>query len=224
MGEKEKGLRKKIGYKILRRKMQHLQRQRKVTTLESAQKIGLIFNATETSIFDPIKNFIEYLTNKNIEVFPLGIVNSNTLVDQYLFRKGYYFLTRKQLNWYYKPTDPYVETFINQPFDILIDLSIEQYYPIQYLAGLSKAKFKIGIYSSNNEIHDFMINIDPERKLRKEVKNEIETEIREKNHINKDIKKSDMEVEVEKKVELEIETTYLIEQIKYYVPLLKIGN
>jgi hypothetical protein len=71
------------------------------------------------------------------------------------------------LNWFGKPSTHIIENFINEEYDLLIDLNIHDHFPLKYIAALSKAKFKVGKYKEQDEIiYDMMIDSDNTQKLK----------------------------------------------------------
>ena len=71
------------------------------------------------------------------------------------------------------PVSEVTDKFIKEPFDILIDLSLENYYPIQYNTALSPAKFKAGRYTQDDPYLDLMIDIEKEKQLMKKIQSEV---------------------------------------------------
>lgn len=54
-----------------------------------------------------------------------------------------------------------VKNFIDEEFDLLIDLNIHDHFSLKYISALSKAAFKVGKYNENDiEIFDMMIDAD----------------------------------------------------------------
>ena len=75
------------------------------------------------------------------------------------------FVTLKDINWYYKPKGVPVDNFINEDFDVLIDLVTNDCLPMEFLQALAHARFKVGKYNEDKkDVYDLMINV-------KEVKN-----------------------------------------------------
>ncbi len=190
-------------------------RQKKVCNLKDAKNIGILYNATHLVSFEIIKDLVKSLSSKNVKVSALGYVHSNMLIDHYLYRKGFEFFTQTDLNWYYKPVSKVVEDFINNPFDILIDLSLEDYYPVQYILMSSISTFKVGRYKSDQEFLDLMIDLEKEKMEMKKIHDEVT-----KNKKDKD-KEAEIEEEVEQKVEIEIQLNFLINQLMHYLSLIK---
>lgn len=190
---------------------------RKIFNINEIKTAGILFDATHLVSYDVVKNFLKTLNDKQIDVSVIGFVNSKYLIDHYLYRKGFIFLTKKDINWYGKPDLSLVKSFINKEFDVLFDLTLEECFPLKYIAVMSKAKLKVGKYSESNNYLDLMIDINKERNLIKQIRDEI------KNEKNKNITRlsKEEENEIEKRVEIEIELNFLINQILYYLSLLK---
>ena len=85
----------------------------------------------------------------------------------------YDFFTLKEINWHYKPTSSYVANYIEQNFDILINLCTKSVLPLLYVLALSKAKFKVGVHkekyisyydllvhNNDNDLQHFIHNIE----------------------------------------------------------------
>jgi hypothetical protein len=204
-----------IGQKILERKLRGRVRETTVCNINDAKKIGVIFNATHLISFEIIRNFVKDLSKKKISVNALGYVNSKRLIDHYMYRKGFNFFTKNNLNWFDKPVSGNVEEFINIPFDILINLCLEKYYPIQYVVALSISTFKVGKYFDEPNYLDLMIDIEKEKKVMKDIKREI------KDDRITDKSESELEKSIEEKTDIEFQLDFLINQLMYYLSIIK---
>lgn len=209
-------IKERYGHYMLDKGVRKASRYVKVFNFDTAETAGVVFNATHMINFEIVKKFVDFLQHKNIKVDTVGYVNTKKLIDHYLFRKGYDFFTKKHLNWFLKPTRDAVDDFIKKPFDILFNLSLESYYPIQYIIGMSQAKFKVGVFNPDERYLDFMIDIEKERQIR----NDVLTEVREEKRNNNKHVEAEIEVEVEKKIHQEIDIDFLINQIMHYVSIL----
>lgn len=148
-----------IGINILRSKLKKLKRERGVFNFDNAKTVGLVFNATKQESFDIANEFVKFLELKTITVKTLGFVDSKEVLEFYRETVNTKYFSKKNLNWFGKPKNENVDKFINQNFDILIDLSLIDEYPIVYISALSKAKFKVGRLTGKEEYLDFMIDI-----------------------------------------------------------------
>ena len=145
----------------------------------------------------------------------MGYVDSKKLIDHYLYRKGFDFFCKNDLNWYYKPVSSQTEQFINEPFDILINLSLDYQFPIHYISSASKASFKTGRYSATDTSLDFMIDIEKEKETMRSLHRDI---IREKKSMAEN---GDIASDIEKRTEIEFQLKFLINQLLHYLSILK---
>ncbi len=186
-----------------------------ICNIESAHHIGIIYNATEYVSFEIIRNLVRDLAQDSRKITVLGYVDSKKLIDHYLYRKGFDFFSRNDLNWYSKPVSSAVNHFMTEPFDILINLSLEDYYPIRFITALSPATFKVGKYTPDELYLDFMIDIEKEKQTMKNLHKEIMKETDNKQE------KDDLEADVDKKTETELQLSFLINQLLHYLAILK---
>ena len=89
----------------------------------------------------------------------LGFVKNKNLVQRFLPKLSYDFFSKRDLTWFYKPIHAQVRDFIDKEFDLLIDLSMQDNFPLKYIAGLSNAMLRVGKYSEENtQYYDLMID------------------------------------------------------------------
>jgi hypothetical protein len=204
-----------VGARVLEKKLRDQTRSVSVCNITHAQHIGILYNATEFVSFEIIRDLAKKLSLNNSHVSILGYVNSKKLIDHYLYRKGFDFFSRNDLNWYYKPVSEVTDKFIKQPFDILINLSLETIYPIQYIVALSPATFKVGKFTSDEKYLDVMIDIEKEKDQMNKLHEEIVSGRKDESRFE------DMEKEIEKKTRTELQLGFLINQIIHYLAILK---
>ncbi|HYX08498.1 MAG TPA: hypothetical protein VE912_17335 [Bacteroidales bacterium] len=156
----------KIGIKAgeyqLSRRLKKMHRNQRMHNFDTARTIGIIFNATQLENFTHVKEFLNTLRDKDLEIYAIGYVDKKEIDDQLVIRKNFNFFCRTDLAWNYLPTAPFVNELIDKKLDILIDLSITPHFALQYMAALSKASFKIGVYTPEKEkqrIYDLMLDI-----------------------------------------------------------------
>jgi hypothetical protein len=184
-------------------------------TISEAKNIGIIFDATEYISFEIVRDLVKQLSNNSVSISVMGYVDSKKLIDHYLYRKGFDFFCRNDLNWYYKPASSQTEQFIHEPFDILINLSLDYQFPIHYISSASKATFKTGKYSLTDTSLDFMIDIEKEKETLRNLRRDI---IREKKLIADN---GEITSDTEKRIELEFMLKFLIDQLLHYLSILK---
>ncbi len=215
----------KIRNKSLKKKAGGTQRKKRVCNINQAKSVGILYEATQMVSFEIVKDLVKSLTRKDLKISALGYVDSKHLIDHYLYRKGFTFISKNNLNWYGKPVSENVDEFVSIPFDILINLSLDYSYPIQYITALSKASFKVGIFSPGQEFLDMMIDLEKEKKNIENVKNEIRKNKKKNNNKGlteeKKKEKAKQEKEIEKKVETEMQMNFLISQLLHYLSIVK---
>ncbi len=203
-----------IGKRAINKKVARTKRVVKVCNLNNAKTIGIIFNANHIISYEIIKDFTKHLSEKGIDYNALGYVNDKELIDHYLYRKGFDFITKAQLNWYYKPSGSVVDDFVKKPFDILISLSLEKSFPIDYIVAASKAKFKVGKLIENVSYTDLMIDMEKENQVMHNLHEEINIDLKGRGNNQR------FESEIQPKVETEIQLNFLINQILHYLDMI----
>lgn len=127
---------------------------------QNAKNIGIIYDATHEHSFKSVKALMESIKKYDKTVKSLGYANLSELANFHIQPKEFDFFCNKDLNWYKKPVETGVENFCNTEYDILIDLSLEDLLPLQFVVAMSMAKFKTGRYSKTNiQFFDMLIDI-----------------------------------------------------------------
>lgn len=155
--------------------------------LQDAKSIGILYMATEERNYQTILNFVKELNDNKKTVKTLGFVESKKMPSYCYPQLNFEFTNYSDLNFYKKPKSTFIDVFTETDFDILIDLTMTSYYPAEYIAFLSHAKFKVGRYSDKNTAHfDLMIHANNSITLSEYIKHVIKylTIINKKNETN----------------------------------------
>ena len=155
-----------VGNFVLKKKLKHLKRLKKVHNLKTAKRIGIVFNATKQDDYRQVLDFVKDIQGRGIEVKVLGFVDDKDVPNEYLLKKNFSYFLKKSLSWYRKPVNPEVERFLREKFDIVIDFSLENDYLFNYVIALSPSRFKVGKLKSINDYHDLMISINKDKELK----------------------------------------------------------
>jgi hypothetical protein len=154
--------RQRIGRLWISREVKQEDRILKMTNLQEARHIGIAYRLHEMDDYNRILEFVTGLQHDHKEVKALGYVTEKNLTERFLPKLSYDFFSKTDVNWYYKPTTKRVVDFINQPFDLLIDLTLESCLPLFWTVALSKAHCKVGCFDpSSVSYHDLMIKPKP---------------------------------------------------------------
>ena len=155
------------GNYFLSQEMKSVRRNKMFLNLDDAKTIGIVFDATKNENFDLVKKYITYLRDLKKRVKGIGFFDSKTTPAMAYSKLEYDFFCLKDLSWNYIPNNIYVKNFIEDQYDILIDLNLKDAFPLKYISTLSRAKFKVGKSSKwNSSIFDLMLDVDASKDLK----------------------------------------------------------
>ncbi|MCK9205399.1 MAG: hypothetical protein M0P58_13340 [Bacteroidales bacterium] len=157
-----KKIRTRIGQYYYKKEQTRNNRRCKMTNLQEAKRIGILYTLDDVPDYNLVSDFVSELQHEHKEVKALGFVKNKSLVQRFLPKLSFDFFSKRDLTWFYKPIHNQVRDFIEKEFDLLIDLSLRDTFPLQYIAGLSNAQCRVGKFSEKNtEYYDFMIDLKP---------------------------------------------------------------
>lgn len=158
------GMKDFIGGILLRRELKSVKQVRKINKFkfENAKTVGIIFDATNADDFELVKRYVNELRENNKKVKVLGYFKSNGVPALTYSKLDFDFFSNKEISLFGKPTPSFIRNFIEEEYDLLIDLNIHDHFALRYVAALSKAIFKVGKFEEENDIHthDMMIDSD----------------------------------------------------------------
>lgn len=157
-----------IGNYLLKKELSRQHRRVVVSNLGTANKVGIIYYAADEGTYKAVKEFVRSLKEEGIrKIRAIGYVDKKAIPDHFPVKLEFDYFSKKNLNWYQKPSGVVVDNFLQEEFDILIDLSIDDCYPLKYILAKSKAKFKVGKQSEEkNAIFDMRIELKQVKSLR----------------------------------------------------------
>ena len=156
-----------LGNYFLLKETKSLSRDKAFLNLNEAKTIGIVFDATLKEDFDLVKKYIVYLKEMKKRVKAIGFFNQKGIPEMAYSKLEYDFFSLKNLTWYNAPDNIYVQNFIEDKYDVLLDLNIKDLFPLRYISSLSKARFKVGKKSERNtSIFDMMIELDGSKNLK----------------------------------------------------------
>lgn len=130
---------------------------------ETAKYIGVVCATKDEVSTGQLKDVLQFFAQKRIKYSVLGYFDGKKIPENFLYWKGMDFITQKDLNFFCIPVGPVVDNFINDPFDMLINCSVENFFPIEYMVQLSKAKCKVGVLHDKSSCYDLMIDISKQK-------------------------------------------------------------
>ncbi len=125
------------------------------------KSVGIVFDATNVDDYEIVKRYVVFLREHTKKVKVIGFFSTKEIPALTYSKLEYDFFSLKELNWMGIPGSFVVKNFIDEEFDLLIDLNIHDHFSLKYISALSKAAFKVGKYNENDiEIFDMMIDAD----------------------------------------------------------------
>jgi hypothetical protein len=157
----------RIGEYFLKKDIAGSKRTKAIMNLRAAKTVGIIYNVGDIKEVELVRKYITHLKDMGKKVRSIGYVplkelpgNVTTSIDHQCF-------TLKNVNWYFKPAIGFIGSFVQEEYDVLLDLNISTSLPLIFVAALSKAKCKVGRYSEKYlSIYDVMIEADEEKTLK----------------------------------------------------------
>lgn len=122
--------------------------------------VGILFDASSIEDYELVKRYVVYLREYRKRVKALGFFAGQIPAMTYS-KLEYDFFSVKELNWFGKPSSVVTQNFIDEKYDLLIDLNVNNHFALKYISALSQSAFKVGRYDENDtEIYDMMIDSD----------------------------------------------------------------
>ena len=154
----------------IRRLLRDLPQDRKpiARNLGFARKVAIVYVVEDEAAHNHVKNYVKRVKEELgiSNIMALGYSDQKVMPHFLHARLNFDAICQKDLNWYRIPQGNAVQNFMAEEFEVLIDLSLEDRLPVQYILAKSRARFKVGRWSeSNKKILDMMIDMAGSRSL-----------------------------------------------------------
>ena len=117
--------------------------------IEDARSVGMLCEIKKKEDYHALVEIIDFYPFKDEPFFLKS-------------RLGLDFFSLNELNYYGFPNNSIVRNFMNESFDILIDLTQRRIVPLRLVLLFSKSSFKVGSFSDEKKpFYDLMIETDP---------------------------------------------------------------
>jgi len=170
-----KNIRAKLGQLRFLKEVQKQKHKSEVIGFGDAVSIGILYDATDERDYETVKAYVKTVrgTYKK-DILAMGFIDKKKLPASQFAQYGLDFFTRADLDFRLIPNNPIVKNFIEQKFDILINLNAGNCFPLRYIAALSRSRFRVGRYDQKyTTCYDMMIHLSAETPI-KEVIEETE--------------------------------------------------
>ena len=154
----------------IRRLLRDLPQDRKpiARNLGLARKVAIVYVVEDEAAHNYVKNYVKRVKEELgiSNIMALGYSDQKVMPHYLHARLNFDAICQKDLNWYRIPQGNAVQNFMAEEFEVLIDLTLEDRLPVQYILAKSRARFKVGRWSdSNKKILDMMIDMAGSRSL-----------------------------------------------------------
>jgi hypothetical protein len=162
-------LKRKLHQRALAKQLRQLNNRHLSVDFESAKSIGILFDGTELGPREQILSYAKQLKSRGKKVKLLAFMNNRQENEGFVFKS----FNKKELDFFLRPKSEEVREFIETPFDILLNLTPQPVLPLEYIAAVSKALFRVSRYHEQSEAYEMMVDL-PENADIKELIKQIE--------------------------------------------------
>lgn len=132
------------------------------TNLDNAQTAIILYQVEDEATYKAAENIISRLNDFNLKIRVVAFTSQKIIPHYFIPKITQDIITSKDINWRYFPTKAFFKDLISNKFDILIDLTLSDNYPLLYCAVLSAAGLKAGRFQENNQaFYDLLIHTSP---------------------------------------------------------------
>ncbi len=156
----------KVSDYLLERKALKMVRKKSAYNFQTAKTSLILIDGLAKNNDKEINKFITFLKEKNIDCSLIFFYNNKEVVEVEQGSRVFLF-SKKNLNWLGNPNHNVINVLLQKEYDLLFDFSKKKYFFFKYIAIISKAKFKIGLFSDSCQYYDFMINLGDNIEIKK---------------------------------------------------------
>lgn len=147
-------LRKKMGYRALKKVRQPHSAMRTISPLSEASSFQLLVPGDDTKVFEAVIRFAHQLREDERKVQVVVVNLSKTPSPQLLIRRDVVPILRKDVDFLYRPKEELKSSIVGVKPVYLIDFSLQPVLTLQHVTSLSKASVKIGFYDDDFNLFD----------------------------------------------------------------------
>jgi hypothetical protein len=157
----------------LNKLLKHSEREKRFVNYKSARSIILLFESDYMEKNGELKQLIQSLNNDGKKVMAWGFVRKKDISTAIL--PDFRILHQKDADFTGMPHSVFLRELENLNFDLLIDLTVSEIKPLQYLAMYANAACKVGTHNYPG-MYDMIIDVQQvkdENQLKEEETNAI---------------------------------------------------
>lgn len=131
----------------------------RLITMSDAGSVGILWNPSDDNSIETYESLRKILNEKGIKSFGIAYISSkreketlSTVTNSWLINSG-------NVGFFGRPNSGEGIHFMQEEFDILIDLSIVKSIALQYILIHSSANFKVGWRADDPNLYDLEIDV-----------------------------------------------------------------
>jgi hypothetical protein len=140
-----------LGQYLLNRELQQFSRTQQFYNLKMAETIGIVYEYKDEEEFKLVEQLIHQLNNDKKRVKVLVYIKDAKMLEYIPQRLTVDYIQPSDIDKLGRPNSSYVRDFIRSRFHILMDLNYGQSFPLIYVASLSQAYYKVGLFNDENK-------------------------------------------------------------------------
>ncbi|HYG51335.1 MAG TPA: hypothetical protein VD905_10555 [Flavobacteriales bacterium] len=148
------GIKRRLAQSNYRREFKNYKRSGKVYNMDEARSVAILYHLDNEETFSIIKKYVKYLKEEEgiKRIMAVGYYDGDEkAVPAYVSPKlEFDFLLRHEHAKSGKPSGNIVKNFVEQDYDILVDLTYDKKLPLMYVLNWSVARFKVGVHQEEN--------------------------------------------------------------------------
>jgi len=159
-------IREKFAKSFLVTQVNEMGRKQKQINLNSARTVALLYYLPDESTYKLVETILTRFSDMNLKVSVVCYTDLKVFPHYFIPKISQDLITTKNVNWRLQPKNAFVKEFIENEYDILIDLSLAEYFPLLYCSALSKAGLKVGRFQEDHQLfYDLMIHTGPDETI-----------------------------------------------------------
>lgn len=140
-----RNLRIKAGKSMLAKRYSKILHRPSYKGFGSTKSIGIVWDATNQEELAVLTRFHQRMSEAGKQVKVIGFYPGKVLPDLYVGNRFMVCLKNNETDFFYRPDTVEADAFINEKFDLLIDINVRDHFPLFYITSLSKALLKVGL-------------------------------------------------------------------------------
>ncbi len=159
-------LRERFAKSFLLKQINENIRTQKQVNIDSARTLALLYYLPDEATYKKVESIVSRLSVFNLKIRVVCYTDLKMAPHYFIPKITQDIITAKDVNWRFVPTKAFFSEFVNTEYDIMIDLSLKSYLPLQFCAALSNSGLKVGRFQENqHKLYDLMIHAGPEETI-----------------------------------------------------------